>query len=705
MRIPGIDYGAGRVQSLGRESPGSAMALGNAEARATIAKGNALATLTEATRAMLEPIHDRQVESDLAGYQALMTEADTAIKQEMAGKIEVSIEELTALGIEPPKSAGGTRTSVPLFEVQGRYYKARLAQASEKARPSLVLPASVIKAEEWGSMFLAKNLPGIAVDQRNRQRDASLGKFENAYYAAIKRGDGPGAEQLVHRATASRTVSRETGAELTRELPTKLAVQRVHTLVATSNLGAIEAELYRISSTDYKGPLTGKTRTAARTSLRIEAAKLRATHKREFTNANARRMVELEIDIAAGRISNLDLVSMAENGELGHNQAENWRTFARLRKLQAEQSADYIEEQQRLVRVGNAVAGHGYLNPANAQDRKDVDLAATYMNSTEGLEEMAVTIGIVPTTLRNAIEIGATTGDNATAVQALEIYGRLQDQRPWLVHSIDSRAKTVLEAGVSYHRGGLSPQAAMVEARKLLDVKPEVLAFRKDAYKDLEVDNTEALQDFIDDADVFTGEIPWYTSNPSVAANMAAEYDSMVEDQFRATGDLALSQKMAWAAIREVWGTTSTGGNYVEGEFEEQPTRVMKYAPERLYGASPVVTQKALAMFAEEHGLKNLIVKADSITARDNSYQIASHNEETGLLDYVPTRWKPGDYLEQAVKELQLEGLDTASTERAGRQQSKARHQRNLGADGVLLGPGPKNWTEEEILSLPGGGR
>ena len=268
-------------------------------------------------------------------------------------------------------------------------------------------------------------------------------------------------------------------------------------------------------------------------------------------------------------------------------------------------------------------------------------------------------------------------------------------------------AKEIYSDAHILSRGGVKPPEALRIARENAAIPQELKDQRAKDYKALKPydENPGVLKDFMKNDDSRFGFEDWVGVKAPAIDQMTAEFSNMVEVHYERTGDVARAQAMAYDTIKETWSPTSIGTWVTGTEPELNPTRAMKYSPERMMNVSSEMANNRLAAFAQAFDLnvENMTVHQDPITARDGSWRIVMIDPETGFPESVPTdpetgqilRWRGNDWAEAGAQYAWDKQVEAAIKEREKRERTaqglKGRSQDNKLGPTQLKIPGKPN--------------
>jgi hypothetical protein len=448
--------------------------------------------------------------------------------------------------------------------------------------------------------------------------------------------------------------------------------------------------LNELQDVGYTGPLRPRDRMVA-----INALEAAITEKTSASAAaSARRLDEnafkLEVGIEQGAAGQIEVADAFSRRDITFDE------YKRLTLKSIKKSSTVAKANDDVRIVSQSMNRDGVLlNPANKDHRKAVESYVEQLgleNNPREMERVLVRTGIMPQKLQDHMESKAINGDEKQARESLNMYSRLEDTAPHLLHDLDDRAKTVLSMASVLSRNGIDPSQAILQSRKALLVAPEQLEFRKQLFRDEDFDVRESLSSKMD-ADERLFDINWYyKSDVGVMNNMLGEYGALTERYFMITGDMAQAEKMAYTGIQQTWGITETG-SFTKGTDLDTGKRAMKYPPERTTNLTPMQTNLALKAFALDQGMnpEHIIVNSDARTARDReSWSIALYNPDTGLVDIPisketgqPVRWLPQVWVQAGLAMQHAEQVAEAVEGREERKErlEKREPQKNIYAE------------------------
>lgn len=320
------------------------------------------------------------------------------------------------------------------------------------------------------------------------------------------------------------------------------------------------------------------------------------------------------------------------------------------------------EKANGIGKVAAALEGRAWLDPKDNGDKASVD--AYYANMVEGQDplspemltrtvELAVQTGIVPETVRSFTRSFQRSPDPNRVVAAAEVIGRLEERAGAAIADIPEQDRAFASMVNSYMAAGTDAARAVELARETVyKTDPDV---RKKWDKDFNTPKRlKALESNL--ADRVDSEFGgWFTVNPSVEDEMVAEYSRLARGYYTLTRDDDIAEKHAFNDLKRTWAVTSIGG----------PKRMMKYAPEAIYGGGDWL-EKQFAADVSALGLdpKRTIISVDERTAREQapSYALITIDEDGLPQPVLGKRWRPApsDEIRAEQAARKAEGLAEA---------------------------------------------
>lgn len=303
----------------------------------------------------------------------------------------------------------------------------------------------------------------------------------------------------------------------------------------------------------------------------------------ERSRVHVNEAAELARELAAGG-HGTELESRARH--LYKRGAISGEEFENVLEQSTRNEAKSIEDQSDVATVlASLQLGRG-IDPADAKQRKALDklfvAETTRLGEVPGSErwqahavELARTSNVLPESAASWARVQLTSGDPVAASVAAGFMRRVQDANPVAApYNDEPKLGSLIEKLNANLNAGLEPERAYTLAMQssylLTEAQRKELAER---YKELKVarGNLDALEDLAGADDQFDPGL--FSSVPTIPAALAAEYGSLVQQYFIASGgNVQQSRALAYRAIKSLWGLTR-----VNGELE-----IMKYAPERL---------------------------------------------------------------------------------------------------------------------------
>ncbi len=564
MRIPGIDYGAGRVQPLGRESPGSQMALGNAEARAELARGGALSTVTEAARGILGVVHDRQVAVDVAEFQTFWTKKDMEGRAFIEANGQLTAEDAARVGIELPKAADGSdRLSVPMFEVERRYYNAWMEQAGKEAEGRITLPQALQQAKEWSAKSLLSSQGAIVKDQISRQRSHAAGRLKVAHDAAVKVGDGPRAEKLIHDAANVNAITRKTEQVMLAALPIQMELGGYDRVLLEQNVAEMNIAARSLRSEDYVGALTPGQRNQVAARMEASATRIVAQWAKSATDLRVQDITNLRVRILTGEgepVTREELELYRETNFWGDTPEANDRGYFRELGVWLTKEADRGKLQAAYARNEQMSAEGGYAGSKVDRDTAERVWNDRYDGTGWESQMQATTKGVLgvgifsKSGVRSMVLSTQNIGANPRWFQAAVSLAReLRDSgNEQALGQLDDKTIDLLMQGARLRDGGM-PLDRIDEAITATDWnRTEVRE-----YVDRKWREDTRNMNFRDEAADFYGT--WYDAE--VSARFAIQYQNAVRTAYNGNGqNLDDAVEHVQARIRGDMGLTKFNG-------------------------------------------------------------------------------------------------------------------------------------------------
>lgn len=352
------------------------------------------------------------------------------------------------------------------------------------------------------------------------------------------------------------------------------------------------------------------------------------------------------------------------------------------------------EASQANHRVASSLEKNFPLDPTDKNNQAATDnyfnsqVAPNFnINNGESLGQLATLTtrtGIIPTQIKSMMNAGATSRDPAVVVPMAKLYGQIFDNNPAAATGVDSGTMAFYTKVYSYDRAGVPADKAVDMAYNLVyqqDERTKQMVNTKLRDKDFIVARDKAAQ-----SNINTISPGWFSGpdaqKPGTSNQLyMRDYQTIYDANFAQTGgDAQQAEAMTNAQIKSVWGVSSINGS----------KEVMKYAPEAIYGVNNGSGNWIPEQWEQEKGhLKaagfggsrddtDLIIVADALTPRDNSYSVMVKQRNADGFDDVssyhgasglPVRFKPDQKtspMYQRVMLLQQKGLDEARAKRIG---------------------------------------
>lgn len=388
----------------------------------------------------------------------------------------------------------------------------------------------------------------------------------------------------------------------------------------------------------YDGALTEPQRQAAIKDLNARFLQLDAEAKVDKANRHGELLNNMSVGIVDGLVSRMDLDNFYAKWKADDTDPESLKPAehaALVKQLVASQKA-----QLKVADYEQIVAGwRDNSIPADPSNKDHRDAMEWYVK-TQGITEENVNslgilvagTGIMPETLKIMINGYMLNGDVKQGAASLTMYQTLKAKAPHLLTPLSSDTTKIGEMASLLNRGGFPPEQAIEKAREYLaDVTPERETYYKDAYREGEFDNLDALEDLMDADDSFDVSIgPSRDVDPP--PSMIAEFDAMVNQLYPlAKGDIGRARTMAYEAIQRNWGITGVGGEM----------RAVKHPPERMLQASSKSVEDGMKLYARgmDINYEHMRLGSDSLTVKDHSWQVFIMDPETGSTTKMESRW------------------------------------------------------------------
>lgn len=374
------------------------------------------------------------------------------------------------------------------------------------------------------------------------------------------------------------------------------------------------------------------------------------------------------------------------NGFISREQTKINRKIAR-QGLDLKAAAKETEKQAKIARGGLFLDPAIPADPAKGgADREDVNLhydsISPEWSQLPIQEQVNLNVdftkntGIIPDTMISNVNASMRSGTVDQVALMSDYISRLQEEAPATLKDIPEESRAISLMVSDGVRAGIDSQESLDQARKftfgITSAERETIAIQTQEFgKDLD----KNLQSFANrDTDEGGFDVGIFSFVPDVTPAMVGEYRNSFSRFMKMTGgNPDQSEKLAFQAIKSVWGVTETGGN----------KRFMKYAPEVIYNIPGYGANWIEDQFNEEMeivGAPGAILATDNTTARESqpSYPVLVPNESTGILEplldenSVVLRWRP-DF--KATEEFK------AITDAPGRKIASARKQRKINTE------------------------
>jgi hypothetical protein len=223
----------------------------------------------------------------------------------------------------------------------------------------------------------------------------------------------------------------------------------------------------------------------------------------------------------------------------------------------------------------------GSFNPFDKDDRDNTDKIYKVLGGdVPALQAVVQRTGIVPHSAVVDMRGGLASADPQKVQASLQLASNLTGgDKPDMFAGIDG-GKELSEAGLAFRHyvydRGITAQEA---TRKIMDERtPEYQQKIKARIKSEDVNAIvkKELQDgdirsAFDTSFLGLAPNPQLAFSPETRQRAMGDYEESFREKFAATGDVALSKKLALEDIKKTWGVTKVNGSSV----------VMKYPPER----------------------------------------------------------------------------------------------------------------------------
>lgn len=327
-----------------------------------------------------------------------------------------------------------------------------------------------------------------------------------------------------------------------------------------------------------------------------------------------------------------------------------------------------------LGKVQATLEGEAWLDPKDKDDKAAVD--AYYAQMVDGTDplspemltrtvELSELTGIIPETVRSFTRSFQRSPDPNRVIAAAEMVGRLEERAGQAIEDIPKDDRAFASLVNSYTASGTDHATAIQMARQTVyETSPDVReSWDKEFNKPkVSASLTQRLTDKVDSE--YGG---FFAVDPAVPEEMAAEYQSLSRGYYTLTRDLDTAQSLAFNDLKRVWGPTDIGG----------PKRMMKYAPESIYGTWAGDQFKADMAAA---GIAKPFIVADERTAREQrpSYAIFKVNEDGLPEPIIGKRWRPDATVMRAAEEAKRKAEGMSEAERILKERDEAQRKFEL---------------------------
>lgn len=323
------------------------------------------------------------------------------------------------------------------------------------------------------------------------------------------------------------------------------------------------------------------------------AQKAQAAADRARDLANSRAASDLAISLSRGEAGYAEVEKAYNDGMI--TPAARAEMTIRLDK----RNNDLAELQAGLALVDAAKRGDVRLDPSNSMHRDLVsadfkEQAGAFLAGGDKTEadfqawtvNYAVEVGVVPDDVKAKWRGALVSGSPEQQVAAADAIEQLRLANPFLLDASfeksDIERATMLadqaRAGVPYETAvgnvndAMRLDQATITARDAAFAQTYKPAPGRTQFQAMQSD----LQGIVNDrAESWFGWVPGVDAAPQVPDEMVAQYELLLKDSYRRTGDMATAKKSAGDSLRNAWSVSRVNG----GE------QWMKSAPELYYAA------------------------------------------------------------------------------------------------------------------------
>ncbi len=452
-------------------------------------------------------------------------------------------------------------------------------------------------------------------------------------------------------------------AEYTNQLNVQ-RVQGITTLDPKSALNALQSGQYDETLTPQQ--LTSLTESAERQVAAEERqreidAKTRISEAQKVESAkNAVLQSELEIGISRGEAGYAEVERAFEAG-----------VITPAKRTQLTLSIDKRVEAQEKLNIGiagvsAAINGGQPLDYTNTDHQKAVDayFGAMPDKSIGSIVTVVSSTKVIPTQVKTALNSNLR-GNTEQRVEAANTLAILNENAPEVVASLPADTKAMgigisrlVAAGVDPGRASDLVFNSVYNTTKEQKEVLKTQLTQKDMVSKKRSGFTKSINKISDS--FFSPK-----RTPSMNA-MEAEFNTAVNDYYLLTHDVDTAIELASTDVSKVWGTT-----WVDGK-----ERVMKYAPEKIYGNGKKSEwiYKQLGSELSEIGVTGkYTLQADATTAREDrpSYMIMTESDGIMIplmIDGQIQRYTPDFSITEDAKLLEQQKVE--SIEKARNQEA-----------------------------------
>jgi hypothetical protein len=464
--------------------------------------------------------------------------------------------------------------------------------------------------------------------------------------------------------------------EMYNEMGRQEALGSIENTVYSNNPDLISGELDNLKSSKYSGPLQGRERSSAISSLESAYKDSVAALQEAVAHERGKILGDLKVAIENGKAGPMEIEEAYDNYREFITPAKREQFLSLANRLSNERN----DKMMRKINVRQALALGEPLDPGTPDHVKGVNEIFSDDPTIANGTDLAIKTNIMPELMKSEFRRQAIAGKPERVLELANSFEVIQRENPIAVDDFGSKQIAIYTTVATLNRGGVPLAEAVDVARTNAAKSPEERQQYRLNLKTEENTSTDRLRAMMDasEMDVSIG----FGGAPDATPAMQAAYAAAEAEYYTLMGgNIEYAQEAAFKHLLRVYSVSEINGTTGIGPFKAG--KPMAYAPERVTGLPIEYLRKDLNKLVKKIDPKivpkEAFIISDAQTARErgvksypvyrlNKFRLPEPmvNEEGEFVRWTPKVNKYKEFMKtQRGKALEKEkiGINTPGKE------------------------------------------